>query len=93
MLNTKFNCLFIIKSNLINFFFSSETQCTMTFGIFLPPQAEDGKVPVIYWLSGKEPQFYFTSIQKSIIHVKMQFALRTLRKGFLRKIKLWFAHF
>ena len=24
----------------------------MNFAIYLPPQAEDGKVPVIYWLSG-----------------------------------------
>lgn len=24
----------------------------MNFGIFLPPQAEEGPVPVIYWLSG-----------------------------------------
>lgn len=24
----------------------------MTFSIFLPPQAEEGKVPVLYWLSG-----------------------------------------
>jgi S-formylglutathione hydrolase len=24
----------------------------MTFSIFLPPQAEQGKVPVVYWLSG-----------------------------------------
>ena len=26
--------------------------CDMTFSIFLPPQAEQGKVPVVYWLSG-----------------------------------------
>lgn len=26
--------------------------CDMTFSIFLPPQAEQGKVPVLYWLSG-----------------------------------------
>ncbi|ELT97779.1 hypothetical protein CAPTEDRAFT_21698 [Capitella teleta] len=32
---------------------SSETKCKMTFGIYLPPQADDEcKVPVIYWLSG-----------------------------------------
>ena len=24
----------------------------MNFGIYIPPQAEDTKVPVIYWLSG-----------------------------------------
>jgi S-formylglutathione hydrolase len=24
----------------------------MNFAIYLPPQTEDGKVPVIYWLSG-----------------------------------------
>ncbi|KAI4464537.1 s-formylglutathione hydrolase [Holotrichia oblita] len=26
--------------------------CTMNFGVYLPPQAEENKVPVIYWLSG-----------------------------------------
>jgi S-formylglutathione hydrolase len=26
--------------------------CDMNFSIFLPPQARDGKVPVVYWLSG-----------------------------------------
>jgi S-formylglutathione hydrolase len=26
--------------------------CTMTFAIFLPPQAENGKVPLVTWLSG-----------------------------------------
>ncbi|MFT6030757.1 MAG: S-formylglutathione hydrolase [Oleiphilaceae bacterium] len=33
--------------------YSSNTNCTMRFGIFLPPQAnEKNKVPVVYWLSG-----------------------------------------
>lgn len=31
---------------------SKEVKCKMTFGVFLPPQAEKEKVPVIYWLSG-----------------------------------------
>jgi S-formylglutathione hydrolase len=31
---------------------SSATQCTMRFGLFLPPQAQQRKVPVLYWLSG-----------------------------------------
>mgnify|MGYP006380824943 CR=1 FL=1 len=31
---------------------SPETGCTMRFGVFLPPQAKDGLVPVLYWLSG-----------------------------------------
>ena len=31
---------------------SRETGCVMRCGIFLPPQAERGKVPVLYWLSG-----------------------------------------
>lgn len=31
---------------------SKETKCTMKFGIFLPPKAEDTKCPVLYWLSG-----------------------------------------
>ncbi|HEV8107067.1 MAG TPA: S-formylglutathione hydrolase [Burkholderiales bacterium] len=29
-----------------------ETGCVMRFGVFLPPQAEAGAVPVLYWLSG-----------------------------------------
>ena len=31
---------------------SPETGCTMRFGLFLPPQAQQGLVPVLYWLSG-----------------------------------------
>ncbi|HET7779544.1 MAG TPA: S-formylglutathione hydrolase [Rudaea sp.] len=31
---------------------SSETGCTMRFGVFLPPQARDARVPLLYWLSG-----------------------------------------
>ncbi|CAI4163359.1 S-formylglutathione hydrolase FrmB [Alteromonas macleodii] len=31
---------------------SSSLGCTMRFGIYLPPQAENNKVPVLYWLSG-----------------------------------------
>jgi S-formylglutathione hydrolase len=31
---------------------SRETGCAMRFGVFLPPQAEAGRVPVLYWLSG-----------------------------------------
>ncbi|WP_419420609.1 S-formylglutathione hydrolase [Legionella sp. D16C41] len=31
---------------------SSITQCTMHFGLFLPPQAAKHSVPVLYWLSG-----------------------------------------
>ena len=31
---------------------SRETGCLMHFGVFLPPQAVSGKVPVLYWLSG-----------------------------------------
>jgi S-formylglutathione hydrolase len=29
-----------------------ETGCPMRFGVFLPPQAEAQRVPVLYWLSG-----------------------------------------
>jgi len=29
-----------------------ETRCAMRFGVFVPPQAESGRVPVLYWLSG-----------------------------------------
>ncbi|XP_031779569.1 S-formylglutathione hydrolase [Nasonia vitripennis] len=31
---------------------STELKCRMNFGVYLPPQAEEGPVPVIYWLSG-----------------------------------------
>ncbi len=31
---------------------SSQTNCTMHFALFLPPQAKEHKVPVLYWLSG-----------------------------------------
>jgi S-formylglutathione hydrolase len=31
---------------------SSATQCSMEFAVYVPPQAEHGKVPVLYWLSG-----------------------------------------
>lgn len=31
---------------------SSSTNTTMTLAIFLPPQAKEQKVPVLYWLSG-----------------------------------------
>ncbi len=31
---------------------SKTLNCDMTFSVFLPPQAEAGKVPVVYWLSG-----------------------------------------
>jgi S-formylglutathione hydrolase len=31
---------------------SSTCQCVMQFAAFLPPQAKDGPVPALYWLSG-----------------------------------------
>ena len=31
---------------------SAETRSTMRFGVFLPPQAQTGRVPALYWLSG-----------------------------------------
>lgn len=31
---------------------STETGCTMRFGVYLPPAAEQGPVPVLFWLSG-----------------------------------------
>jgi S-formylglutathione hydrolase len=31
---------------------SAALNCEMRFGIFLPPQAQQGKCPVLYWLSG-----------------------------------------
>jgi len=32
---------------------SKELGCKMNFGVYLPPQSETEKVPVIYWLSGE----------------------------------------
>lgn len=32
--------------------YSESCQCEMTFSVYLPPQAELGKVPALYWLSG-----------------------------------------
>lgn len=31
---------------------SAVCQCSMTFSVYLPPQAEQGPVPALYWLSG-----------------------------------------
>lgn len=31
---------------------SASCRCPMTFSIYLPPQAEQGPVPAVYWLSG-----------------------------------------
>jgi len=31
---------------------AQETRCAMRFGVFLPPHAKFGRVPVVYWLSG-----------------------------------------
>ena len=31
---------------------SQQTGCSMRFGVFMPPQAKAGPVPVLYWLSG-----------------------------------------
>jgi S-formylglutathione hydrolase len=31
---------------------SSATRCAMEFAVYVPPQAEHGKVPALYWLSG-----------------------------------------
>ena len=31
---------------------SKELKCTMKFAVYLPPQAQSGQVPVVYWLSG-----------------------------------------
>src|SRR6187402_3967569 len=31
---------------------SNTLDCTMTFSIFLPPRAEAGAVPLLWWLSG-----------------------------------------
>ncbi|MGB0847424.1 MAG: S-formylglutathione hydrolase [Thiolinea sp.] len=31
---------------------SSSCNCEMTFSVYLPPQAENEKVPAVYWLSG-----------------------------------------
>ena len=31
---------------------SDSTSCDMTFSVYIPPQAEETEVPVLYWLSG-----------------------------------------
>jgi S-formylglutathione hydrolase len=31
---------------------SDSCRCTMTFSVYLPPQAQRGRVPAVYWLSG-----------------------------------------
>ena len=31
---------------------SSSCDCEMTFSVYLPPQARNGAVPALYWLSG-----------------------------------------
>ena len=31
---------------------AESTACSMRFSVYLPPQAEGGRVPVVYWLSG-----------------------------------------
>ena len=31
---------------------SAVCKCPMTFSIYLPPQAKNGKVPMVWWLSG-----------------------------------------
>lgn len=33
--------------------FSEELKCEMNFSVFIPPQANDKKCPVLFWLSGK----------------------------------------
>jgi S-formylglutathione hydrolase len=42
--------------------FSSVLNCEMKFALYLPPQAEHGKVPVLYWLSG------LTCSEENFIH-------------------------
>ena len=31
---------------------SNECQCDMTFAVYMPPQAQDGPVPILWYLSG-----------------------------------------
>lgn len=45
-------CKILSVTNSKPFVFSKELGCQMNFAVYLPPQAEDGEVPVIYWLSG-----------------------------------------
>lgn len=50
---------------------SSEVGCKMKFGVYLPPQAEEKQLPVVYWLSGltcSEENF----IQKSGVQRQVQ---------------------
>lgn len=41
---------------------SQSLGCSMTFGVYLPAEAEDGPVPILYWLSGLTctPQNFMT---------------------------------
>lgn len=51
---------------------SKELGCTMKFGVYLPQQAEEKKLPVVYWLSGltcSEANFIEKSgAQKYVLH-------------------------
>lgn len=47
--SVKYKCFYVI---IALFYYSEELGCTMRFAIYLPPAAEEHKVPAIYWLSG-----------------------------------------
>ena len=66
-----------LKEFMFHFFFSKETKCTMKFGIFLPPQAEDTKCPVLYWLSG------LSSLQKHALAIHSNFFSSVKNDNFL----------
>ena len=58
-------------------FLSSELKCDMNFAVYVPPQAEKEKVPVLYWLSGNSTYgevFFESSIRNfSIYYITFDF--------------------
>lgn len=52
-------------------------QCTMRFGLFLPPKSERKKIPVLYWLSGLTctEQNFITKAGAQRIAAELGFAL------------------
>jgi len=45
---------------------SVELGCKMNFGIYLPPKAESTKVPVIYWLSGENTDYFIVCYENNV---------------------------
>lgn len=55
---------------LLQLFLSSELKCDMNFAVYIPPQAEKEKVPVLYWLSGNSTsgEMVFLNFQSKLRH-------------------------